>query len=171
MACSKLSGRTRGRAKGGTLTLPPYCWLPSMVYLSRTCLVPPMWITIHMGGTRQVRDRYTMDTPSNHVVTWPEAGFRSGLHGVVPGSGRAHARQAGLCCWKCLPANSLCQRLSPNPLRRRLIPLPDTGLPKGYRKRPLTCSSVPTAEAYWGLCWPTASPARSVPRRFSFGPP
>ena len=26
-------------------------------YLSRTCLVPPMWIAIHMRGTRQVRDR------------------------------------------------------------------------------------------------------------------
>jgi len=32
-------------------------------YLSRTCLVPPMWIAIHMGGTRQVRDRYAVGTP------------------------------------------------------------------------------------------------------------
>ena len=34
----------------------------SSSYLSGTCLVPPMWITIHMGGTRQVPDRYQTDT-------------------------------------------------------------------------------------------------------------
>ena len=34
----------------------------STAYLSRTKLVPPMWITIHMGGTSLVRDRYELGT-------------------------------------------------------------------------------------------------------------
>ena len=46
-----------------------YCPRAPPMVLSRTCLVPPMWIAIHMGGTRQVRDRYEMGTPWIHRRT------------------------------------------------------------------------------------------------------
>ena len=65
-----------GCAKGGAPTLPAYCWLAPMVYPWRTCLVPVSYMSrtphvdrdphgVYKTGTRQVRDRYTMDTPSN----------------------------------------------------------------------------------------------------------
>ena len=64
-----LTGHRGGSAQGSTLPLRPSsaclrtvwracpCLVP-VSYLSRTCLLPPMWIAIHMGGTRQVPDRY-----------------------------------------------------------------------------------------------------------------
>ena len=52
--------------EGGHADTPPILLASSdgvsMAYLSRTCLVPPMWIAIHMGCTRQVRDRYEIGT-------------------------------------------------------------------------------------------------------------
>jgi len=52
----------------------------SMVYLSRTCLVPPMWIAIHMGGTRQVRDRYeTGAWEADRDNSVSEPGFPAGF--------------------------------------------------------------------------------------------
>jgi len=44
-----------------------YCHGVSALYLSRTCLVPVLYPHVDRdphGGTRQVRDRYAMDTPS-----------------------------------------------------------------------------------------------------------
>jgi len=72
---------------GKTLSLRPWPFLSATIlrrctshapgsYLSRTCLVPPMWIAIHMGGTRQVRDRYEGGTPLIHHRTMGGAPWR-----------------------------------------------------------------------------------------------
>jgi hypothetical protein len=61
---------------------------------------------MHVGRTdsRQVKDRRTRQF-------FTERAQRDGfIAKAMPGSVRAQARQAGLCCWKCLPANNLCQR-------------------------------------------------------------
>ena len=70
--------------EGRTLTLPPILLARfdgvSMVYLSRTCLVPPMWIAIHLGGTRQVRDRYETGVWEAHRDnSVSEPGFPAGF--------------------------------------------------------------------------------------------
>jgi hypothetical protein len=81
-ASGRLTGRRGGGAQDSTLSLRPRsaclrtvwracpCLVP-VSYLSRTCLVPPMWIAIHMGDTRQVRDRYETGTPGRHAVAGP----------------------------------------------------------------------------------------------------
>jgi len=58
----------------------------STAYQARTCLVlsrtshvdhdPHGW---YETGTRQVRAWYAVDTPSNHVATWPEPGLLTGF--------------------------------------------------------------------------------------------
>jgi hypothetical protein len=67
-------------------------------YLSRTCLVPPMWIVVHMGGTRQVRDRYAVDTPSKLAGSMGEVS--------ACGPSRAHASGQQV-CWKPLGFKAL----------------------------------------------------------------
>ena len=80
--------------EGGHADTPPILLASpdgvSMAYMSRTCLVHPMWIAIHMGCTRQVRDMYAMDTPS---------GLASSMGGVsaCPPS-HAHASSQQDCC-------------------------------------------------------------------------
>ena len=76
MACSKLAGRTRGRAKGGALTLPPSCWLASMVYPWCTYLVPVSYLPCGSRSTWEVRDRYEIGTPWIHRRTTSPLGRR-----------------------------------------------------------------------------------------------